>query len=81
MTFTYTEIDAEGNMIELTEEELKVRLRNNFFKWFTEVSRLAGWSHEETGKRIKDPSWFFCFDDGMKPEYALEEARSKGVVQ
>ena len=74
------EIDINGNVTELTEEDLKVRLRNNFFKWFSEVQKLAGWSNEETGKRIENPSWFFCFDDGMKPEYALEEARSKGVV-
>lgn len=80
MDMRYTEIDANGNVTELTEEDLKARLRDSYFEWFTEVSKLAGWSREEVGKRIKDPCWFFCFDDGLKPESALEEARNKGVV-
>ena len=80
MDIEYSEMDLDGNIKRVSEEELKERAKNKFFTWITEVGKLAGWSSDETADRVEDPSWFYCFDDGMRPEDALAEARSKGVV-
>jgi hypothetical protein len=37
-------------------------------------------SDDKKADLVEDLSWFFCFDDGMSPEEAVEEAKSKGVV-
>ena len=53
-----------------------------FFSWVVECCALLGWRREE-GERLfpgADPSWFFCYDDGMSPEEAVAEAVRKGVV-
>lgn len=75
---SYTGIKEDGSVTSLTEENLKKR--NEFFTWITAVGGIAGWSKDEIAQRVSDPSWFFCFDDGMTPEQALAEAKSKGVV-
>jgi hypothetical protein len=80
MDIEISEMDADGNIRVVSEEEIKERTRNKFFTWITKVGELAGWSREEIAGRLEDPCWFFCFDDGMKPEEALAEAKSKGVV-
>ena len=76
----YTEIDVDGNLVNLTEEELRTRARNAFFTWIHKVGEICGWSNEETADRISDRSWFFCYDDGMSPEAAVAEAKTHGIV-
>ncbi len=29
---------------------------------------------------VQDPNWYGCYDDGMSPEAALQEAKDKGVI-
>ena len=76
----YHEIKEDGSVEEVSMEELKKRAMHRFFTWLKKVGELAGWSTEETAKRVEDPSWFYCYDDGMKPEDAVAEAKSKGVI-
>ena len=40
-----------------------------------------GWELSEGVKIVQDPNWFGCFDDGMTPEEAIEEANSKGIIE
>jgi hypothetical protein len=51
--------------------------RRRFFRFIQECGKLLGKSDEETADLLKDPSWFFCFDDGMAPEDAVQEYREK----
>lgn len=57
-------------------------IEKGFFPWVAKCCEIAGWSLED-GRYLMpeyDPSWFFCFDDGMAPEQAVEEYRSKVSV-
>ena len=51
--------------------------RERFFRFIQECGKLLGKNDKETAELLKDPSWFFCFDDGMTPENAVQEYREK----
>ncbi len=76
----YTEIGVDGSVTELSEEDLNAKIRHRFFTWITEVGKIANWTNEETATRVEDVSWFFCYDDGLTPLEAYNEAKSKGIV-
>jgi hypothetical protein len=80
MNINYSEIDASGDVRQVSEEELRKRLAEKWYAWLTEVGRIAGWSPEKTADHVNDPNWFACFDDGMSAKEAVDEARSKGVI-
>lgn len=45
----------------------------NFFQWVYECCKLMG-KDKDYGHNLlpaKDPSWYWCFDDGMTPEEAV----------
>lgn len=48
----------------------------SFLEWAKEVTRIAGQIID-----IKDPNWFFCYDDGLEPIDAYKEAVSAGVIK
>lgn len=51
-----------------------------YFEWIAKVCELLGWAKEDGVKIVEDPNWFGCWDDGMTPEDAVAEAKTKGVV-
>lgn len=76
----YREVQPDGSVITVSEAELQQRLQDRWFSWLFEVGRIAGWTVDQTADRVNDVSWFGCFDDGMTPQQAYDEAKSKGVV-
>lgn len=47
---------------------------NKFFKYTRKCAILLEiYDADEQAKLLNDPSWFFCFDDGLTPEEAVEE--------
>lgn len=54
-------------------EALKKAHQEKFFRFIRECGKLLGKTDEETAKLVEDPSWFFCFDDGLTPELAVRE--------
>lgn len=54
----------------------------NFFTWVAKCCELLGWPIEDGEKLLPsvDPSWFYCYDDKMTPEQAVNEYRRKNVV-
>jgi hypothetical protein len=55
---------------------------HEFFTWVAECCKLLNWKPEDGSKLLpeNDPCWFYCFDDGMSPKDAVDEAIAKGVV-
>lgn len=53
--------------------------RLSFFEWVAKCCELLGWSKEEGIKLLPeaDPSWYFCYDDGMTPEAAVNEYKQR----
>jgi hypothetical protein len=51
----------------------------SFFEWVGECVKLMGGTLPQGEYLLpdKDPSWFWCYDDGMKPEDAVAEYREK----
>jgi len=58
-------------------------VKNKFFEWVAEVCKELGWEIKEGAKLMpsEDPSWWFCYDDGMTPKEAVAEAVKHGVVK
>lgn len=73
-------IGSDGSVTRMTAAEMKDQLRQKYFIWFHQVGDLGKWNDEERVERVKDMSWFWCFDDGMTPEQAFALAKSQGVV-
>lgn len=48
-----------------------------FFEWVSECCKELGWPIEKGKFLVEDPSWFFCYDDGMTPKEAVKECLSK----
>lgn len=48
-----------------------------FFIFIKRSGELLGMDAEEAASLIDDPSWFFCYDDGLTPEQAVAEYKSK----
>ncbi|CAK0759811.1 hypothetical protein CCP1ISM_930006 [Azospirillaceae bacterium] len=46
-----------------------------FFEWVKECCKELKWDVKEGVKLLPeaDPSWFYCYDDGMTPEAAVKE--------
>lgn len=51
-----------------------------YFTWIANVCMLLGWERLAGADLVEDVSWFGCFDDGMTPEAAIEEAKARGVL-
>lgn len=62
------------------EQDLIRRGRNKYFKWIVEVCRCMGLPSKMGVHFVQDPNWYGCYDDGMSPEAALQEAKDKGVI-
>jgi hypothetical protein len=69
-----TEVNAKGEFVNVTMEELKERHKRKYFSWLKEVGELAGWTEEETAAHVNDINFFGCFDDGMSAEATVAEA-------
>ena len=54
-----------------TTQGWPVRLLNNTLRPVADGAKLLP---------AHDPSWYFCYDDGMTPAEAVAEARRKGIV-
>lgn len=52
-------------------------MRLEFFTFIRECGKILEKTDEETAKLLEDPSWFFCFDDGMTPQDAVIEYLQK----
>jgi hypothetical protein len=52
-----------------------------YYEWIAEVCKVLGKPIEYGEKLAIDVNWFTCWDDGMSPEGAVNEARSKGVIE
>ena len=52
-----------------------------FFQWIASICKLMEQPASYGESLIKDPCWFYCFDDGMSPEEALQEARNNNIVK
>ena len=52
-------------------------MRDQFFTFIRECGKLLGKNDKETASLLEDPSWFFCFDDGMTPREAVNEYLQK----
>ena len=53
-----------------------------FFEWVAKCCDLMG-KPRSYGKEMLpdiDPSWFYCYDDGLSPEEAVEEAKLCGLA-
>lgn len=62
-------------------EELRASHQDRFFRWVRECAKLLGIvGTEKEPLLVEDRSWFFCFDDGMTPEQAVAEYRSKHPI-
>ena len=66
------------SMAEKTETENRfkkfTRVQDRFFSWIYECSKILGVAGESL---VEDPSWYWCYDDGMTPEEATEEYKEK----
>lgn len=47
--------------------------RNQFFMFIRECGKLLAKNDEETSKLLDDPSWYYCFVDGMTPQESVKE--------
>ena len=56
-------------------------MSNKYFEWIAGCCKELGWDIREGEILVKDVNWFGCYDDGMTPKEAVDEAVSKGVVQ
>jgi len=61
--------------------ERNMAMRHKYFEWIAECCKELGWEKKEGVKLVEDVNWFGCYDDGMTPKEAVDEAVSKGVVE
>lgn len=61
----------------INEEAMKKALQDRFFTFIRECGKLLGKNDEETAKLVDDPSWFYCFDDRLTPQEAVNEYLQK----
>lgn len=57
----------------MDEAAMREALKNRFFTFLRECGRLLGKDDNQTAELIEDPSWFFCFDDGLTPTEAVRK--------
>jgi hypothetical protein len=55
-------------------------MRNQYFEWLAKVCILMGQPIAYGATLIEDQDWFGCFDDGMTPEEAFNEAKEKKII-
>lgn len=65
---------------EYTLDDLDKEIIRRYYKWIANVCGVLKWDVMKGADLIADPSWFYCYDDGMTPEEAVAEAVSKGVL-
>lgn len=52
-----------------------------YYEWIAQCCEELNWDVKEGANLVKDVSWFGCYDDGMSPKNAVNEAIRKGVVE
>ncbi len=57
------------------------RNSGKYFEWISQCCRELNWDIRDGNRLVQDINWFACYDDGMSPEEAVDEAISKGVVK
>lgn len=62
------------------ENELLRAGREKYFRWISDLCKCLDLPPKFGVYFIPDPNWFGCYDDGMSPAEALEEAKQKGVI-
>jgi len=67
-------------MDRVEEDPLDTEIHRQYFKWIANVCGVLKWDIMKGADLIGDPSWFYCYEDGLTPEEAVQEAISKGVL-
>lgn len=57
-----------------------MRPKNKYFEWIAQCCKELNFDIKDGASMVNDVNWFGCYDDGMSPKEAVEEAISKGVV-
>jgi len=52
----------------------------SYFEWIKEICKLLNRPAEDGGILVEDVSWFGCYDDGMSPQQAIDEATEKNIL-
>ena len=65
----------------MKSEKPKTFVMSKYFEWTADVCKLMGKPLEYGNELVKDPNWFGCWDDRMTPQQAIDEARSKGIIE
>jgi hypothetical protein len=52
----------------------------SYYQWIFEVCGILNIPAGEGAKLVDDLNWFGCYDDGLTPQEAVDEAKANGVV-
>lgn len=52
-----------------------------YYEWIAQCCKELNWDIREGEKLVEDVNWFGCYDDGMSPKDAVDEAVRNGVVE
>lgn len=56
-------------------------MSERYYRWIADCCQELGWDIREGERMVEDVNWWGCYDDGMTPKEAVDEAVSKGVVK